>query len=99
MPGAFKPPPPQAPVPVRYVCVRTRPQRGLAGVFALPRAALDALKRKRDPQGDGNIHRVARFLFGPPHRDASAGFSCHREVFLHERQCLYGEALEGRILS
>jgi hypothetical protein len=39
MPGAFKPPrPPSA----CAVYVRTRPQRGLAGVFALPRPAFDA---------------------------------------------------------
>jgi len=49
MPGAFKPPAPQAPVPVRYVCVRTRPQRGLAGVFAFgaPEVQTETYRAKR----------------------------------------------------
>ena len=38
--GAFKPPAPQS---ACAVYVRTRPQRGLAGVFALPRPAFDAI--------------------------------------------------------
>ena len=43
MPGAFKPPrPPSA----CAVYVRTRPQRGLAEVFALPRPAFDAFHRR-----------------------------------------------------
>jgi hypothetical protein len=79
MPGALSSPPaPQAPVPVRYVCVRTRPQRGLAGVFALPRPAFDALKRQRDPQGDRNIPPRRRRLPtssmqapSPPSRNSS----------------------------